>query len=385
MNNGGFMGLPETLTMPGAVDLHVHLRDPSTNNAETMESGTRAALLGGYLLIADMPNNPGGPTWSEERILEKHSIIRTKACIPVATYAGSQPESDNVGELARMAPHSIGLKLYGAPTTGNDKDYTAEDFRPIVEEWHKVAPDKPVMFHAGKDNLNDMIGLVTQDLGHHLHVCHVNDPMQVDLIDTYRLEDGPISCGVCPHHLFKNSQAVQTEGWFARMQPPLASQIDSEQLFDQLVSGEIDVVETDHAPHTPDSKWKAEHENPDGIHDPDHTTCFGVPGIEFALPLLFYQARRSRISIERIAEVTSIRPAQILGVKINKGTEVEWDMQEWRIDDEDVEVKGSSLWTPYLGMLAVGTPTEFSMSGRDIPVSTGGWNSRVISQRGEVI
>jgi dihydroorotase-like cyclic amidohydrolase len=381
------MASSETLLLPGAVDLHVHLRQPSANSAETVASGTHAALLGGYVLLGDMPNNPKHETWTEERILEKHGIIDTDADIPVATYAGSQPNSDNISELVKMAPLAIGLKLYGAPTTGNDKDYSAEDFRPIVSEWHKADPNKPVMFHAGKENLEEMIGMVAGELGHALHVCHVNDPEDVELISNAKDTGLNVTCGVCPHHLFKTSHDVSTQGWFARMQPPLAAQTDAEALFRQLVDGKIDVVETDHAPHAYTSKIAAEESNPQGIHDTEHTTCFGVPGIEFALPLLLYQAKRGRITTERIVEVTSSKPAEIFGVHVNSDTQVAWNMREYRIEDEKAQVPSGSGWTPFLGMLAVGEVSSVSIFGNTVfnegeVVSRVG---RVVSSRGDTI
>ena len=106
------------ITLPGFVDPHVHLREPSNNTAETIASGTRAALLGGYVLIGDMPNNPGHPTWSEQRMLEKHKMSPDTSYIPVTFHAGSQPESDNVGELAKMAQQSLWLKLYVSKRLG---------------------------------------------------------------------------------------------------------------------------------------------------------------------------------------------------------------------------------------------------------------------------
>lgn len=379
------MSSPEILLLPGAVDLHVHLRQPSVNGAETISSGTRAALLGGYVMLGDMPNNPGHETWTEERILEKRDIVETDAYVPVGLYAGSQPSSDNIGELAKIAPHSIGLKLYGAPTTGNDRDYSASDFLPILAEWHRVAPDKPIMLHAGKENLEEMIGVVAGELGHALHVCHVNDPEDVELICEAKDTDLDVSCGVCPHHLFKTSHDVSTQGWFARMQPPLAEQTDAEALFRQLVEGKIDVVETDHAPHLYESKIASEEQNPWGIHNSEHTTCFGVPGIEFALPLLLYQAKRGRITVERIAEVTSKKPAEIFGVHVNSGTQVAWEMREYRIEDESEQVHSGSGWTPFLGMLAVGEVRNVQIGSKFVlqEGSILGKAGRTISQRGD--
>lgn len=294
---------PETFTTAGGIDLHTHLREPSTNHAETIEGGTRAALLGGFVMVADMPNNPGLPVWTRERLDKKIEIAEAQAWIPTAFYAGCQPESDTVGELESMAPSAIALKLYGDPTTGNDNRYEASDFDEIIAEWHRVAPDKPIMFHAGEDNLDSMIWRVAVGLGHHLHVCHVNDPLQVETVQNAKLDGLTVTSGVTPHHLLMTSHDVHVKGKFAEMKPPLADQDDTEELMWLLDQGKIDIIETDFAPHSLDAKYKAEHEGGD---------CFGLPGIEHALPLLFYQVSIGRLSMERLLDATQVRPAEIL-------------------------------------------------------------------------
>lgn len=366
--------MSERITIRGGVDLHVHLREPGTNSAENISSGTRAALLGGYALVCDMPNNPGHPTWTTRAMMEKHGIIAFDAYVPVATYAGSQPESDNVGELASMAKLAIGLKLYGAPTTGNERDYEARDFAEIVETWHKATPDKPVMLHAGKDNLEDFIALVAGEHGHPLHVCHVHDPHEIDLVEQAKEQGLAVTCGVCPHHLFKTSHDVLSEGWPARMQPPLAHQADAEKLLWLLAGGKIDAVETDHAPHTFESKMDAEEKNPEGIHDPHHQTCFGVPGIEFAMPLLFYQVKCGRLSLERLVEVCAIKPAEIIGIK--NSSEVTWDMTQYRVGhDHPYGVSGSG-WTPYMDKMVIGKVESAKVLGKTL-VGNGRINQHV--------
>lgn len=347
--------MAETITLPALVDIHVHLREPSENKAETIESGTKAALVGGYALVADMPNNPGKPTWSEERIDEKHAIARESAYLPVAFYAGSQPESDNIGELEKMAPKAMGLKLYGAPTTGNSNDYEAKDFVEIVNEWHRVAPEKPILLHAGKDNLTDMIGLVAGDLGHHLHVCHINDPEDVySALAEGRHKARPVTIGVTPHHLIKTSHDVHSEGEFARMQPPLAKQHDSEQLMHLLAGEQIDIVESDFAPHSKEAKWEAEHGT---------GSCYGVGGIEHIVPLLLHQVKKERLSMDRLVDVLSTKPAHLLDVKIIGGTT--WTMEDYRIESEDDMVSGAG-WTPYLGKLVTGKLVSSSVQGKNV-------------------
>lgn len=345
--------MSETVTIPVAVDLHIHLRDPSTNNAETIASGTRAAALGGYALVCDMPNNPGYATWTTQRLAEKRAKAMEGANTLIGFYAGSQPESDNIGELAGMSQLAVGLKLYGAPTTGNDNDYEAADFAPIVYEWHNRAPRKPIMLHAGQDNLTDMIQLVAGDLDHPLHICHVSSSAEVEVVSRAKDEGLSVTCGVCPHHLFKTSHDEFSEGWFARMKPPLAHQDEAEKLFALLSMGEIDVVETDHAPHSLESKWDAERANPEGSTETGHATCFGVPGIEFAVPLLLRQVKLGNLTLGRLIEITSTSPARIIGQSLNR-SQATWDMQDYRVDDQAAMAVSGSKWTPYLGKLATG-------------------------------
>lgn len=355
--------MPKVITIPAAVDLHVHFREPGTNKAETIKSGSKAALLGGYGLVCDMPNNPGNPTWTIAKVKEKQGIIQKTSYIPMGIYAGSQPESDNLAELDSMGDKVIGLKLYGAPTTGNEFDYEAKDFTKIVEHWHKIRPKKPIMLHSGKDNFGEFVELIAGRNQHHLHLAHVNNPADVETVKKAKKEGLSVSCGVCPHHLLKTSYDVKSEGWFARMLPPLAHQDEVEKLFELFAKGDIDVLETDHAPHTLESKWMAEHENPDGIRDTEHAACFGVPGTEFVIPLLLYQVQRGQLKLERLVEAMANRPAEIINVKLSPKSQVTWKMETYRIGHEDL-VMSAADWSPYLDKLAVGKIQKSVLDGQ---------------------
>lgn len=378
--------MADLLTIPAAIDLHVHFREPGDNKAETIKSGSKAALQGGYALVCDMPNNPGNPTWTMERLNQKQGIIEKSSCIPIATYAGSQPQEDNLAELTKMAESSIGLKLYGAATTGNHIDYDPNDFEKIVAAWHVAAPDKPIMLHSGRDNLDKFIELIAENHRHQLHVCHLFSVDQAKSVLSAKQRGLAVTGGVCPHHILKTSHDTHTEGWFARMQPPLLHQDETEELFHMLIDGHIDVIETDHAPHMAEAKWVAEEENPSGVHDAEHKTCFGVPGIEFALPLLFYQMQRGRITLERIIEITSTKPAEIIGVKLSESTKVTWKMDEYRIGAEYPKGLSGSGWTPYLNNLAVGKVWQ-SQVGDKVLVKDGKIVDELprVGQRGDTI
>jgi len=354
----------ETITVPGFVDIHVHCREPSTNKSETFKQATRAAVENGNIAICDMPNNPGHETWTSRRVVEKQRIIDRDAAIPVGIWAGSQPDGrcDNIGELSRMANNCVGLKSYGAITTGNERDYSAEDFGEIHAEWHRVAPDKPIALHAGKYNLGGFIDMA-QKLDHHLHVCHVNDPRDVEEIYKAKKLGIKITCGVCPHHLLKDSHDVLTEGWWARMKPPLATQPDSEKLMHQFsIERKIDILETDHAPHPEQNKWQAETNNPYGEEERD--TCYGVPSLDVASALMLRQVVLGNISLDTYIQSTSHIPASIIGCQIAKNTSVTWKLDERRITERDMRVRAET--SPFLGMLAVGRVQQVVISGTTV-------------------
>jgi dihydroorotase-like cyclic amidohydrolase len=199
----------------------------------------------------------------------------------------------------------------------------------------------------------------------------MNDPHQVEIVDKLRQEhDLPVTMGVTPHHLFMDSHYVHTMGSFARMQPPLASQTDSERLWWQTFKEDkIDLIETDHAPHMLGDKWKAEEENPKG--NPDGPVCYGVPGSRYAIPQLLNQERRGRVTLEQIVQKTSEAPAKLLGIKIRPDSRVVWSKRLYRIGEEpawdgkEAIVEGYRK-TPYLGNFAVGQVREFTLGGKKL-------------------
>jgi dihydroorotase len=230
--------LGETIILPPAVDIHDHLRWPSpTNKSEDFESGTLAGAESGYGLLCDMPNTPGRPTWSWEEVEFKHDGILEKAWIPMALHAGSQLDKDNqptnLDELEAMSKGTVALKIYFGLTTGNEgiKDVNIADYEPIVAEWHRVAPDKPILVHRGNADLTEIIALIAQKYNHPLHICHVSSPDEVRIVKKAKQNGLLVTCGVTPHHLFKTSHEVMTGGWKKRMQPPLANQNDADRQY----------------------------------------------------------------------------------------------------------------------------------------------------------
>lgn len=344
---------------PALVDVHVHYRQPGDNTSETIASGSEASAIGGFGYVFDMPNNPGRSTWTTDRVEEKHQIARDTSRIYYGAYAGWQPQNDiEPGELIKMAPYVVGKKDYLTKTTGQSHEWEVDDFMPGIRVFHEAAPHKPNMVHpANIDQVSQYIVDVAGALGHHVHICHVNDPEVGDLVARYRGDGYPVSSGITPHHVTKTSYDVHTHGKFAEMMPDLADQYDAEQLLWQLNQGIIDIVETDHAPHTRDAKMAAEHKGGD---------CFGVPGAELAFPILNYQVKKGRLTRERLIDAMSTRPAQIMGIRIGTDSYGEWDTEIYRIEDESEVVRSGAGWTPYLGHMAAGRLVRLVLSGKEV-------------------
>jgi dihydroorotase-like cyclic amidohydrolase len=228
------------------------------------------------------------------------------------------------------------------------------------------------MVHAGSENRRDLLGLIARDFKHATHLCHVSDTQEVDDVLDLREQGLQVTCGVCPHHLFKTSHDTVSEGWYARMKPPLAHQDQAEKLFDRLVNRDIDVVETDHAPYFEETKMEVELDNPQGIHEDGVGKCYGVPGIEFAIPLLLNQLRIGRLTVKRLVEITSTKPAEIIGVKLGPNANVTWSLHPRRIRHEGSNIKSKAGWTPYLGKTMGGRVTRRVYASQRTVVTTRG-------------
>jgi dihydroorotase-like cyclic amidohydrolase len=176
---------------------------------------------------------------------------------------------------------------------------------------------------------------------------------EVMAVKRAKTKDYPVTCGVCPHHLFMTTHDKKTKGSFAEMKPPLTDEAEANDLFDALVKGDIDLIETDHAPHGHDKKIEAEASK---IREDEHPKdCFGVPGIQEVMPMMLYQASRGRISLERLEEVTSTAPARVHGINISQRAKAIWSNELYRIPEYEPK---RAYVSPYVGNLAVGKLQE---------------------------
>lgn len=329
--------------IPGLIDPHVHFRDPGQTQKEDFYTGTASAIAGGYTTVIDMPNNKV-PITTKERLDEKKAIAKEKIVCDVGVHFGSL--GDNLDEFVKVKPYVMGLKLYLNETTGNFL-ITKDMIEKIFTAW---PGHKPVLLHAEDDAVSYVIETVRK-VRKHAHFCHISTVSDLQQIMAAKEEGLPVSCGVTPHHLFLTAEKAESLGPFGKMKPPLRTQEEIDFLWENIHA--IDIVESDHAPHT-----KEEKEHPE-----NGKTPYGVPGIETQLPLLLTAISQNRLTLEDVVRLCHTNPAKIFGVKTDPNTYTEIDMAEkYKIKNKELHTK--CAWSPFDGWEMTGRIKNVFIRGK---------------------
>lgn len=316
------------ITLPGLIDPHVHFRTPGQTHKEDFITGTKAAIAGGFTAVIDMPNNQELVT-RYEILVNKMKIAEKQILCDVGFHFGSL--GDNLGEFAKVKKEVFGLKLYLNKTTGNfiiDK----KSLLSIYDAWPsfaKASDGKPILVHAEEDVI-DLVIKVCEQTKKKTHVCHVSSREELQKIIRAKKKGLPITCGVTPHHLFLTEKDVKKLGSFRMMKPPVYDGF-SEFAFKNLKW--IDVIESDHAPHTVEEK---ESKN----------FPFGVPNLETTLGLLLTASSEGKLSVKDIKRLCHDGPAKIFGIKQNAKIVID-ENEEWTVDGSKLQTK--CKWSPYEG------------------------------------
>lgn len=331
---------------PGFVDVHVHLRDPGATHKEDFATGTAAAVAGGFTYVIDMPNN-AQPTVSIARLEEKIKLADAKAVCGIGFHYGT--DGKNMDSFAEAADHPRvhGLKIYLNHTTG---EMLIEDVAVLAEIFKTWPAGKPILVHAEGVQLAAAIALARL-YGQRLHVCHISQAIEVELVRRAKAAGQDITAGVCPHHLFLTGAARETHGSHAIMKPPLGTDDDQAALWTGLADTTIDIVETDHAPHTKEEKQA----------DP---APFGVPGLETAAGLLFGAVHDGKLSEPDVIRLLAERPREIFDIPNQPKTFVELDPNEPYTIGPPYQSKCG--WSPFEGQEAFGRPRRTVISGKTV-------------------
>ena len=337
------------IKLPGLIDPHVHLRDPDQTEKEDFYTGTASALAGGFTTVIDMPNNKN-PITTFERLQEKRKIAQKKIVCDVGFYFGSL--GNNLNEFPKVQKLVKGLKLYLNETTGN---FIIEKGR--VEQIFQAWGSTPILLHAEDDAVEFIIELVKKT-GKKVHFCHISTKKDLEQIISAKQNNMPVSCGVTPHHLLLTEQDAKTLGPFGKMKPYLKSKKDVAFLWKNLHY--IDVVESDHAPHTIEEKRG----NPPAGGPP-----FGVPGLETTLPLLLTAVSEHRLYLDDIIRLCYKNPVRIFNIKrsndIYHHSAIEINLLTSFIIHNS-ELKTKCGWSPFDGWKVKGKVERVFLRGKKV-------------------
>ncbi|WP_458189132.1 dihydroorotase [Haladaptatus sp. NG-WS-4] len=350
------------LLLPGAIDAHVHFRQPGFLHKETWETGSKSAAAGGVTTVVDQPNtNP--PTVDGESFDVKAELA-TGSYVDYGINGGVTPDwnpdelfdrpilalgevflADSTGEMGieeplfreaveRATDEYVVVTVHAEDADRFDPDAKSRDDADAWSAFRTAEAEADAVERACE---------IGEELDARLHIAHTSTPEGIDAA-----HDVGATCEVTPHHMFLSRADLEELGTFGRMNPPLRSEKRREAVFARVANGTVDMIATDHAPHTREEKdadiWNAPS---------------GVPGVETMLPLLLEQARKGNLSYDRVADLTARTPSKVFGLP-RKGRIEEGRMADLVLVDPDEtrEIRGDDLhskcgWTPFEGWMGV--------------------------------
>ena len=343
---------------PGFADVHVHLREPGFSYKETIASGTRAAAHGGYTAVCAMPNLNPVPD-SGEHLAVQEAAIAAGAVIHVYPYGaitvGEQGEA--LADLAALAPRVCGFSDDGR---GVQARAMMEDAMVEAKALGKVIAahcEDNALLHGGYIHDGQYArthghkgicsesewGPIARDLelaaktGCKYHVCHISTKESVELIRQAKKSGVDVTCETGPHYLVLDDSCLREDGRF-KMNPPLRDRSDREALVEGLRDGTIDMIATDHAPHSAEEKAR-------GL----AKSAMGVVGIETAFPVVYtYLVKPGLVPLETVVNALTVNPRTRFGLPLGEDFSV-WDLEDrYVIDPETFLSLGRA--TPFAGM-----------------------------------
>jgi dihydroorotase len=367
--------------LPGVIDSQVHFREPGLEHKEDLETGSRAAVLGGVTAVFEMPNT-SPLTTTEETLADKIRRARHRMFCDFAFYVGATRENvEAIPELEQL-PGSAGIKVFMGASTG---DLLVEDEATLERIIGKIR--RRAAFHAEDEaRLKERAGLRRQnDPGSHsvwrdeiaalaatqrlvrlaekhlrrVHVLHVSTAEEMEFLATHKEW---ASVEVTPHHLtLVAPDCYQRLGTYAQMNPPVRDERHRRAIWAALQSGVVDVLGSDHAPHT---RHEKDHPYP-GSHS-------GMTGVQTLVPIMLDHVNAGRLSLARLVDLTSHGPQRLFGIR-NKGRiAVGYDADLTIVDLKRRQMIDNAMiasrcgWTPYHGTTVTGWPVGTVVRGRRV-------------------
>ena len=365
--------------VPGLVDVHVHLREPGFPHKETIATGTAAAARGGYTTVCAMPNLDPVPD-TPEHLRVQTDLIRRDAFVRVLPYASITMGQRGCGEL-------VDFEALAPSVAGFSDDGRGVQSAELMEEAMRraAAVGKPIVAHCEVDELlrggyihdggycreHGHKGIcsesewrqVERDIalaektGCQYHVCHVSTRESVELVRQAKAAGLAVSCETAPHYLLLCDEDLQEEGRW-KMNPPLRSRADRAALVEGIQDGTIEVIATDHAPHSAEEKSR-------GL----ERSAMGIVGLECAFGVLYTGlVRTGVVTLERLVELMSVNPRRLFGFGggLRAGEAADFTVLDldtpYAIDPERFRSKGRA--TPFAGRTVTGRAVRTVVDGR---------------------
>jgi carbamoyl-phosphate synthase/aspartate carbamoyltransferase/dihydroorotase len=330
----------------GMIDPHTHLRDLDWSHKSTFASETKAAIAGGYWAVFDMPNTAPS-TITAELLNQKLAKIDQTAYCDWGLYFGAS-QTDNTDEYAQVINQVCGLKIYNNSTTG---DLLIDNQTDRDKHYAAWSGDKIIAVHAEDETVRDILALVRK-YNRKTHFLHISTQLEIELLTQAKEEGLPVTVGVCPHHLFLTEDDVSTLGAYGRMKPELKTQADQNALWSAIDNGVVDIIESDHAPHTIAEK------------DSDKPP-YGVPGLETNLPLMLQAVKDGRLSLERATDMMSTNVQRIWNITVPDDTYTVVDTDASYVIERQ-NLHSHCGWSPFEGMTVSGKVQEVWIRGQKV-------------------
>jgi len=365
--------------LPGVIDTQVHFREPGLEHKEDLESGTRSAALGGVTCVFEMPNTKPA-TVSAEALADKLARAEGRVWCDIAFFAGASPE--NIGALAELERHPgcAGIKMFMGSSTGTLLVAEDEAIASVLANGHRRVAvhsedearlrarrgiaeqaDSPHAHAEWRDvetavNATRRLMALARAAGRPVHVLHITTGDEMAVLAQNK---DIATVEVTPQHLtLAAPDCYDRLGTYAQMNPPIRDEAHREALWRAVADGVVDVLGTDHAPHTIEEK---SHPYP---HSPS-----GMPGVQTLVPLLLDHVNAGRLSLERFVDLTSAGPQRIYGIagkgRIAVGYDADFTIVDLAARREITNdwIASKCGWTPYDGMQVTGWPSATVVRG----------------------
>ncbi|NHO87770.1 dihydroorotase [Pseudoteredinibacter isoporae] len=368
--------------LPGVIDSQVHFREPGMPQKENLEAGTRGAVLGGVTAIFEMPNTQP-LTLHEADLQEKLDRAEGRAWCDYAFYmGGSAVNAHQLAELERL-PGCAGVKVFMGSSFGDllaDEDAVLRDIlssgrRRVsihAEDEQRLLARKPLV-EASKDvrdhplwrdeesalRATRRIVSLAAEQGRRLHLLHITTAQEIDFLAQHKAR---VTVEVTPHHLSMAApECYERLGSLAQMNPPVRDKHHQQALWRGIENGVVDVIGSDHAPHTLEEKSRPYPQSPSGM-----------TGVQTLLPLMLNHLAEGRLSLTRLVDLTSAGPARVFGIarkgRIALGYDADLTLVDLsaRREISNDWIASVSGWTPYDGLTVTGWPIATVIRGRTV-------------------